>query len=482
MDDVLKRNALSALQQILDLRRDESFLIVTDQATMDVGVTFRAAAEEIGARPAFYVLPEVSRPLADIPEGLMALIPDADVAVTCFSGRPAETPFRISLIRALTRVVRRLGHGPGITTDMLRSGPMSVDYVQMAVKAHELIRRFEGAARIRVTAPGGTDLTLGVEDRPFQTDADIPDGRWGNLPAGEVWCAPVEDAADGVLVCDGSVGDLGQVPAPLRIVVEKGRILDVQCADPGFLDRVKQVLSVDDSARVIGELGMGLNPGARLTGNLLEDEKAARTAHVAFGNNEDMGGGHNRSRTHRDFLFRDPTFEVTFADGRTEVVIAAGETAAPPPPEPRKGYAHVMVCLDFSAASVSALRVGDELARMSGARLSLCHVVNHPTPVSPLCPHYANLPDPALARREEEESIERLDALAADVALRGVDEYEAVVLKGPPELEIVRWAEEHEVDMIVLASTGVSRIESLLLGSVAEGVARTAKCRVLLAR
>lgn len=481
MDETVRRNAVAALSKILDLRRDEAFLVVTDEQTMEVGVAFRAAAEELGARPVMYVLPEASRPLTEIPEGLMALIPDADVAVTCFAGRPAETPFRIALIRALTKVVRRLGHGPGITVDMLRSGPMSVDYEQMAIKAHDLIRRFEGADTIRVTAPGGTDLTLDVRDRPFRTDAEIRDGAWGNLPGGEIWCAPVEDAADGVLVCDGSVGDLGPVPAPVRIVVDRGTIRSIECADAQFLAQVEAALSVDDQARVVGELGIGLNPGARLTGNLLEDEKAGRTAHVAFGNNEDMGGGRNRSKTHRDFLFRDPTVEVTFADGRTEKVLAGGEVVEPPPP-PRTGYAHVMVCLDFSDASVTALKVGDSLARLSGARLTLCHVIHHPTPVSPLFPHYANMPDPEMVRRQEEESVERLDALAADVGGRSADEYEAVVLNGPPDQEIIRWAEEHGVDLIVLASTGLTRIERMLLGSVAEAVARNAKCQVLLAR
>lgn len=64
---------------------------------------------------------------------------------------------------------------------------------------------------------------------------------------------------------------------------------------------------------------------AKLTGNLLEDEKAYRTAHIAFGNNDEMPGGRNKSATHRDFLFYDPTFDVTFADGTSKVLIEKGE-------------------------------------------------------------------------------------------------------------------------------------------------------------
>jgi len=480
MEDVLKRNAASALQQILDVRPEESFLVIGDEATLEVGTAFRDAAMELGVRTMFYQLSETNRPLADVPEDLMLLIPDTDVAVTCFSARPEETPFRVALIRELTRVVRRLAHCPGITVDMLRSGPMSVNYEDLAVRANSLMRRFEGAVSIHVVAPGGTDLTLDTTDRPFLTDAVIKDGSWGNLPAGEVWCAPVEDKANGVVVCDGAVGDLGPVPCPVRIVVEAGRIREIACDDAAFRQRIEEVLSVDEEAKVIGELGIGLNPGARLTGNLLEDEKAAGTAHVAFGNNEDVGGGRNRSRTHRDFLFRNPTITVTFADGRSEVILQDGQVTRAT--RPQAGYRHVLVCLDFSEASLTALRIGNDLARANGARFTLLHALYNPTPVSPLFPHLASMPAPELLRREEDETLERMDALAEEVAGRGPDEFEAVVVRGSPAQEIVRWANENDVDLIVLASTGTSQVERLLLGSVAEGVAREARCQVVLVR
>jgi leucyl aminopeptidase (aminopeptidase T) len=56
---------------------------------------------------------------------------------------------------------------------------------------------------------------------------------------------------------------------------------------------------------------MGLNPGARLVGRMLEDEKALRTAHVAFGSNQGFPGGQIRSGRHVDFLVHRPTVSVT---------------------------------------------------------------------------------------------------------------------------------------------------------------------------
>lgn len=82
---------------------------------------------------------------------------------------------------------------------------------------------------------------------------------------------------------------------------------------------------MDEMASMIGELGIGLNPNARLTGNLLEDEKAFRTVHIAFGNNQDMPGGKNSSKTHRDYLIKQPTLTVTYQDGSQKVLIKDGE-------------------------------------------------------------------------------------------------------------------------------------------------------------
>ncbi len=488
-DEILVENASKALSQLLDVRPGENVLIVTDEATRRVADAFEEAARRASASPQVYVLPEDERPLREVPEGLAALIPDTDVGVTCFKGRAEETPFRIELIHALMRVARRLGHAPGITEAMLREGPMAVDYDTMREEALRLMERFEGARTVRITAPAGTDLTLDITGRAFSTDTYLEDGRWGNLPAGEVWCAPVEDSADGVLVCDGSIGDLGQVPAPVRLTLEQGRIRQVECADEAFRARLEEVLARDEEARVIGELGIGLNPGARLTGNLLEDEKARHTIHIAFGNNEDMPGGRNRSQTHRDFLIQAPTLVVTFEDGRTETLIERGEFTPPPSREPEaaEDYQSILVAVDFSEASARALRLAHGLARRAGAELTVCHVIPRPVAVSPLFPHYVAMPDPEAIRGQEDAARAGLVEFVRNVTGReagvsGLHGARVVVASGSPAAEVVRLAEELGVDLVVVASRGLSGIARMVLGSVAESVARHAPCHVLVTR
>lgn len=485
MDEIMINNAMKALTQVLELREGENLLIISDQHTNVVGESFKEAANRIGAKPILFYLPESERPLKDIPENLLSLINESDVALTCFKGFAQETPFRIRLIRALIEVVRRLGHCPGITEEMLREGPMAVDYTQMALSAHALIKRFRDAKQVHITGPSGTDIVLDITDREFSTDTIISDGSWGNLPAGEIWCAPVETSANGVIVCDGSIGDFGQVPSPLRIDVKDGKIISMECDDKEFLKKVDEALSVDEQAKVVGELGIGINPRARITGNLLEDEKAGKTAHIAFGNNEDMSGGMNTSCSHRDFLIKNPTFVVTYKDGKVETVIENGEILSAKT-DKKEGelfsFKNVFVAVDFSEASKQAIKIGDNIAKQYGANLHICHVIPRSVEVSPLFPHYVAIPDQATLRKCEEEVVEKIDEMVEEITGRGPDQFFTWVQFGNPASEIVNLAEEKGVDLIVLANRGHSDIARLLIGSVAERVVKHAHCTVMLVR
>ena len=59
--------------------------------------------------------------------------------------------------------------------------------------------------------------------RPFIHDLKATVEVGANLPCGEIYCAPVETGADGILVVDGCFGCHGQVPAPVAITVAGGR-------------------------------------------------------------------------------------------------------------------------------------------------------------------------------------------------------------------------------------------------------------------
>jgi len=485
METIMIENAAGALKFMLDCRDTDRVLVITDQATKEVGDTFAEAARGIAGFVQTYVLPEDKRPLTAVPDDLSPLIKDIDIALTLFSARSEETPFRIELIHGLMEVVRKLGHGPGITASMLKDGPLAVDYNHMVKSAKYLMDRFDGAVSVHITAPGGTDITLNIGGRDFATDVFIEDGKWGNIPGGEIWCAPLEDEANGTLVCDGSIGDLGKVPAPVKIEVKGGHVESVECSDKAFGKRVEEVLSIDDMSKTIGELGIGLNPGAKLTGNLLEDEKAFHTAHIAFGNNLDMPGGRNSSQTHRDFLFKDPTFYVTFEDGRIEQPIIDGQIIQiqqPRESDAKAGYKRIMVAMDFSEQSIEALKKGHALAESFNSTLIVCHVVPRTVSVNPLFPQYSVLESQDMDSNRVERAMDALNKVVQEHTGRTSEEFMPIISNGQPASEAVRVAEDQDADLIIVAHRGASGLARMLLGSVAESIARHAHCSVLVVR
>jgi len=300
-------------------------LIVLDDSKKDIGEAFAKGAAALGASTNIYSLSKHKRPITEVPEDLRSMFRHHEVIINTFDTDPEETPFRVKLIYEEITYNARVGHAPGITREMMKNGPMQVDYGAIVKDAEHLMALFKDVKSVHITAPGGTDLTIDIEDRKFHTDVSINKGEFGNLPAGEIWCAPVEDGANGVLVVDGSIGDLGRLDEDIAIKIKDGRLESISCEDIGLAKKLRRLCSVDEMAGVIGELGIGLNPGARLVGNLLEDEKAGGTAHIAFGNNLDMSGGSNQSCTHRDFLFLKPTFTATYKDGSEMIIIDFGE-------------------------------------------------------------------------------------------------------------------------------------------------------------
>ena len=317
--------AKNALDVVLALQKHENVLIITDKAKEEIGQAFFHAAGSIGATTGIYILPHEERPFKEIPAEFPSLLEGRDVILNIFEGIAEETPFRIKLIKKEIAANAWIGHCPGITTQMMTEGPMTADYNAIARDVSYLTGKFENARSVHITATAGTDITLNIENRPFDTDVKIPRGKFGNLPAGEIWCAPVEDGANGIIVVDGSIGDVGQVPAILKITVESGKMTSIESEDKTLEERIRELSGVDEHASVVGELGIGLNPQARLVGNLLEDEKAGETAHIAFGNNLEMSGGKNPSKTHRDYLFYKPTMVVTYKDGTEKTIMAEGK-------------------------------------------------------------------------------------------------------------------------------------------------------------
>jgi nucleotide-binding universal stress UspA family protein len=132
----------------------------------------------------------------------------------------------------------------------------------------------------------------------------------------------------------------------------------------------------------------------------------------------------------------------------------------------------ILVPLDFAQTSDAALMYGRSLAKAFGAELHVLHVMENqflrPSFKSPAAV------EAGIANRVAERlSDEDRTTLRTVTAVRMSDE---------PSDEIVRYAEDEDIDLIVMGTHGRTNMARLLMGSVAEKVVRTARCPVMTLR
>jgi nucleotide-binding universal stress UspA family protein len=140
----------------------------------------------------------------------------------------------------------------------------------------------------------------------------------------------------------------------------------------------------------------------------------------------------------------------------------------------------ILVPTDFSQYSQCALDYASAFAERFGSELHLLHVVNDYYPMTPDAgliladaDHYRRAVVSAAGQE-----IQQLPAPGMHSTINVVRK----VSVGQPFVEIIRYAREHEVDLIVIGSHGRSGLSHVLMGSVAERVVRKAGCPVLTVR
>ncbi len=229
---------------------------------------------------------------------------------------------------------------PGITLDMW-SRTVDIDYDQLAERCRRLKKALTGAKEVRINSSKGTDVVISIEGMaPMADDGDFRSpGRGGNLPAGEVFISPKAGTTNGRVVFDGSfaIEDTVVLKDPIEVTIENGFVTEVEGKQEAkqllkrISDAERQPLEMAErgdfkpevakkyarNARSIGELGIGLNPKARIVGLMLEDEKVLGTIHLAIGSDYDRV---NPALIHLDGLVMQPTVEV---DGK--VIMEDGE-------------------------------------------------------------------------------------------------------------------------------------------------------------
>jgi leucyl aminopeptidase (aminopeptidase T) len=283
----------------------ERFLLVVDASTKHLAPRFVRGAEALGATAEVIEIDVADRHGKEPGEAAAGRMQQAHLVAGLTKMSLAHTRARQKLCAGSGRYLSLAGY-----SEQLLDDPCIVaDYHGQFRLTRAIADAFTAGRSVHVTGPAGTDMRLGISGREGNCCPGFVDAQYrlGSPPDIEANVSPVEDESEGVAVIDGSVAcdAIGLVDVPITLQVAGGRIANVTSTRPEYVARVNELFAAvnNPKSRILAECGVGLNPLAQLTGNMLTDEGALGCVHFGFGSNITVGG-RNDVPFHVDFVFR----------------------------------------------------------------------------------------------------------------------------------------------------------------------------------
>jgi leucyl aminopeptidase (aminopeptidase T) len=313
----VEATARRVVADYLAIRPGERFAIVVDTRTDDeIPLELARAALDLGADPVVLAIAPRQRSGEEPPVPAAAAMAAADVVLCAASTSLYHTTAKAAAQRAGARG----DFNAPYRADAWRNGAMTADFFAIRARAERLAALWRTTRDVRVTSPAGTDLratVAGREPMAWLTGICRNPGEVSALPGGEVSLPPVEGTTEGIVVWERVASDLGALDGPVTIEVRSGRAIGIDGGSAA--DRLREIVATVRDADNIGEIGIGLNPDARIGDQITEAKKALGTVHVALGDSANEYGGLVECDVHLDGLVMRPTIEF---DGR--VVVDAG--------------------------------------------------------------------------------------------------------------------------------------------------------------
>jgi len=275
----LGKSADILMKEMFQLKAGETIIITADTESDERVVNAAArSAFSLGAKPMVIWLPapygvaKAADPMLPI-DSLAAALCNADAWVE-FNNQWLlySTPFEIAMeknkkLKYLCLV--------GMDADMMVRVIGRVDKKILSEFLHKVTEITEKAKHMRITTPSGTDLEFDNEPRHKTTCDDGDASQPGmHMLAGQINWIPRFETINGMLVFDGSlVPPCGLLKKPIVIEIEKGKVVDINGGEQAIKFKAWLENFNDPNMFRLAHVCYGFNPGAKLTGNILEDER-----------------------------------------------------------------------------------------------------------------------------------------------------------------------------------------------------------------
>jgi leucyl aminopeptidase (aminopeptidase T) len=280
MKELLDKAVDKVLSDCLNLRRHEIALILCDSAGFEIGNLFYEALVQRCKETVLTIIPVRKEDGDELPEPVMMLLKRFDVAVIITEKQLPSS----SIKSALSQCGVRTAIMSGVNSEIL-SRTAQADWRKLGVYTRRIAAQLSASKKITVVSGNSTELTI----NKAEIAASVDDGRLsspgaiGYVPAGEVSIPLAGCSCNGTVSINGSFLSSGELlHEPLIIEIQEGMIKKIHNhPNAAFLEKK---LSMFKQARILSEFGVGTLDTAIVSGNLVEDRKAAGSIHITFGN------------------------------------------------------------------------------------------------------------------------------------------------------------------------------------------------------
>ncbi len=316
-----ENSARHALTAYLQAENRESLWCFTDPQRRWLAEAFCAAGDELGLAPHMLVFSGRRYCSEDVHEArrILQALKETSLVLSVFSG---ESHDRLPYHRVLPnlRSPDSFAGTSGCIRQRYDDAALLQHLLTDPVSVQEVVNRYRGfdGKRVRLTAPGGTEITCRLTAGrvlPYEVGRG---SRHAYLPPAEITFGMAAGSAEGVFVCDITAGEfavrgkgvldpMGLVDEPIRLTLRDGVVRDV--AGGEMAARLTRHLnSVQQEVKRAVELGFGLSRGTP-TGQIGPDESLQGTFHLGFGNDL-FYGGDNDVPVHLDLVAAAPCISL----------------------------------------------------------------------------------------------------------------------------------------------------------------------------
>ena len=279
-EEKLRNSAKTVIETCMQLRSHENLLVITDPHTAEIGQALYEAGSQVSDRVLMVMMPSTHRHGQEPPSPVADLMRRQHVVIA--ATRYSLTHTRARLISSKDGA--RIATMPGVTRSMLIEGGMTADFDALQNHIASMARILRKHRNVKIMNDDGDAMEFVISGRWNLEDNGICNrpGQVTNLPAGKIFAEVKPESVSGVLKINGTWDSIS-IKEPICIIVDEGKIVDIQTTDEGVLgDQILELIDEKMETIKIVEFGFGMNPKARLSGSALEDEKVLGSCYIVL--------------------------------------------------------------------------------------------------------------------------------------------------------------------------------------------------------